>query len=198
MPSSVSFVLVSGVTNSRNISRTAAFSCRSIPGVVEMSRFRYGFATEVDVLRLHDAFFTWRDDFLEPGRSDLQEAIVTQGRFSLISSCALLVKVRRKLVGVSVRNQRDEWRRELTRNDIDGPLFATDGNVDLSDSTVTRLNGLFNSLVEVHGSVVESENVGKLYKSEDFHVATLTPRLIDRFQDEFLGRHLREALDAFS
>ena len=156
------------------------------------------FATEVDVLRLHDAFLSWRDDFLESGRSDLQEAIVTQGRFSLISSCALLVKVGRKLVGVSVRNQKDEWRRELARNDIDGPLFATSGSVDLSDSTVTRLNGLFNSLVEVHGSVVESENVGKLYKSEDFHIATLTPRLIDRLQDQFLGRYLREALEAFS
>ena len=156
------------------------------------------FATEVDLLRLHDAFLSWRDDFLESGRSDLQEAIVTQGRFSLISSCALLVKVRRKLVEVSVRNQKEEWRRELTRNDIDGPLFTIDGDVDLPDSTVTRLNGLFNSLVEVQGSVVESDNVGRLYKSEDFHIATLTPRLIDRFQDEFLGRYLREALDAFS
>ena len=171
------------------------FSSRETYG--EVFRRRRDFDTELDILRLHDAFLSWRDNLLEHGGSDFQEAIVTQGRFSLISSCALLLKARRNLVDVAKRNEKDEWRRELIRNDIGEGLFETNGNVDLADETLTRLNGLFSLLLEIHGSVVEPENVGKLYKSEDFHTATLSPRLIDRYQDPFLGRSLSDALEAF-
>ena len=171
------------------------FSSSEVYG--EVFRRRKDFKTEIDLLRLHDAFLTWRDDLLEQGGSDIQESIVTQGRFSLISSCALLLKVRRQLVDVSKRNEKGEWRRELTRNDLSGPLFETESKVDLADETLASLSGLFSLLVEVHGSVIEPETVGKLYKSEDFHNATLTPRLVDRFLDRFLGRALSDTLNAF-
>ncbi len=164
----------------------------------EVFRRKRNLATEIDVLRLYGAFLTWRDNFLERGANDFQEAIVMQGRFSLLSSCALLIKAKRSIV--NVRDIRDKfgWKRELVRVEIDGPLFSTHEEIDLPDSIVNRLNGLFSLLVEIHGSVLDSDTVGKLYKSEDFHIATLTPRLIDRYQDAFLGRQLSEAVDAFN
>lgn len=163
----------------------------------EVFKRRQDFATEGDLLRLHDAFLAWREELGGGGASELEEAIVMQGRFALMSSCALLLKAKRGLVDVTKRNDKEEWKRELVRNGLKGRLFPRDTNVDLSDATVDRLNGLFRLLVEIHGSAMDAESVVNFYKSEDFHLATLTPRVLDRWEDTFLGRNLVEAMRAF-
>ena len=153
------------------------------------------FDTDIDILRLHDVYLSWRDEFVESGVLEIQEAIVTQGRFSILANCALLIKMERDLVDVDARHNKEDWKREFVRGELAGPLLKDGGNKDLTDEAISGLRDLFAVLLELHQSVVEAENVGRLYKNEDFYVSSLTPQLVFRRQTSPFERYYSEPME---
>ena len=161
---------------------------------------RKNLTTEIDIFRLHDSFIQWRDGFLDNEHvSEIDQAIVNQGRFSIIATCALLIKAKRKLVDTKLCNHKDDWIREIVRKNLTGQLLnAPHRDVDLPAETDKRLQDLFRLILEVHqGCVEESDNIARLYKSDSFYLQSLTPRLISRMDNSLFKQLLEDAMKAF-
>lgn len=156
-------------------------------------------ATEVDVLRLHEAYLQWREH-LSGGDATSEEAqvIANEGRFAIIANCAILIKAKRKLIDLSLCHQRQDWQREIVRSDLVGSFLDSDG-VDLTDRTESGLHDLFTLLLELHKSVLREEggNTAKFYKSEDFYLGRLSQELVFRWQENPYARYFGEAAEAF-
>ena len=162
---------------------------------------RKNLTTEIDIFRLHDSFTRWRDGFLDNKDqvSEIDQAIVTQGRFAIIATCALLIKAKRQLVDTKLCNQRDVWIREIVRENLTGQLLnAPLKDVDLPDETDNHLQDLFRLILGVHKECVEeSDNIARLYKSDSFYLQSLTPRLISRMDISLFKQMLEDAMKAF-
>ena len=164
--------------------------------------FRAGrdLATEVDLLRLHDAYVQWRERLLnDDGTPEETQVIANQGRFAIIANCAVLIKAKRKLIDPSLCHQRQEWQREIVRSDLAGSFLGSAG-VDLPETTESSLHDLFTLLLELHKSVLreEEDNTAKFYKSEDFHLGRLSQELMFRWQQNPYARYFSEAAQAFA
>ena len=153
-------------------------------------------ATEIDVLRVHDAYLQWRERLNESGTSELEQIIANQGRFAIIANCAILIKVKRKLIDPSLGHQRQEWQREIVRADVVGRFLGSDG-LDISETDESNLNDLFTLLLELHQSVLGQDNIARLYKSEDFYLGPLSQQLMFRWQKNPYARLFSDAAQAF-
>ena len=155
-------------------------------------------ATEIDVLRLHEAYVQWREHLLnDSGTSELEQVIANQGRFAIIANCAILIKAKRKLVDPSLGHQRQEWQREIVRAELVGPFLGS-GGPDLSETTESNLSDLFTLLLELHQSVLGQDNIARLYKSENFYLGPLSQQLMFRWQKNPYARLFADAAQAFT
>ena len=152
--------------------------------------------SEIDLLRLHDAFLSWREEAFQEGVNEFEEAILNLGRLSFIANCALIVRDVHGSIDLNRMADKEGWRKEVAKPTICNPFLVTEGNRDLPESTHVKLGELFRLILESHQSVInESDNVANLYKSDDFYLDKLTHRVMSR--RKAFARFFEDAMQAF-
>ena len=162
------------------------------------------FDTEIDLLRLHDVYKRWREDRtfdLTQAMDEDQLDVLNKGRFALIANCALLIKLKRKMLNLSKQSFEEDWKKELVKEDIQRGFLVTDENLlDLPDETEENLKSLFNLLLDAHKTLLDnSENtISKLYKNEDSYILKIVPKILSQYRNLPYAKYYSDSLEAFS
>lgn len=163
----------------------------------EVFHRRRDYLTEIDLIRLHDAYNQWRDSALDKSHDDLYRAISNYGRFAIIANCAIIIKLKRGLFKIENYTDPDLKTVELSRSEIAGRLFDSN-SIDLSQPTEEKLVQVFDWILDLHQGVLEDHpNVAQMYKRYDFYRDVVVGRLLQRYRRPQFFRYLQEGLDAF-
>ena len=150
--------------------------------------------TDVDLLRLNDVYNRWRDKNINVDHmlKESDEDILYYGRFSILASVGLLVKLKRGMLDLTKLRNAEIRTREIVKESITGGLFPSNG-LDLEDETEDGLNSLFNVLWSINSDLMEAtDNVTNKYKTEDFYNEKLVPKLIEKWIREPFSREFQK------
>ncbi len=155
----------------------------------ETFRRSYYLETDIDILRIHDVYLSWKDKIIEKWESQKRfemssanhEEIVKFGKFALIANLRLIICYSSIKQAISERKL-ETWEDVITCQELKGRLLSDDsGSIDLSEICSEKIENFLDTLLEVHGELIESSGKSpqQMYKDKEFY-HKLSRVIVDR------------------
>jgi hypothetical protein len=150
----------------------------------------------VDLLKLNSYY----DDFLNKIRlQDEEENVANNGRFAVLAVIGYMIKAQRNLINIQKIGDEEEWEKEISIDNLEGPLFAD----TLPDDYLVTLDGLFVSIIHEIASLYSTrqnteKTVSNFLKS-DYKYRNVLLKMINTqfFINPFNARKTKEYMKIF-